>query len=51
MLLKKIDDLKKDLKATNDQVTSRRQELADETARFDRETARLSILNKNRPKR
>jgi hypothetical protein len=50
ILLKKIDDLKKELKATNDQVASRKQELADETVRFDKETARLTILNKNRPK-
>jgi hypothetical protein len=51
ILLKKIDDLKKELKATNDQVESRKQELADETVRFDKETARLTILNKNRPKK
>ncbi|HSC76086.1 MAG TPA: hypothetical protein VLB90_07620, partial [Pseudomonadales bacterium] len=50
ILLKKIDDLKKELKATNDQVTSRKQELADETIRFDKDAARLAILNKNRPK-
>jgi len=48
-LLKKIDDLQQELKITEGQVTSRQQELADETTRFDKDIARLTILEKNRP--
>lgn len=50
-LLKKIDDLQQELKITEGQVTSRKQELADETVRFDADIERLIILDKNRPKR
>ena len=50
-LLKKIDDLQKELKITEGQVTSRQQEMADETIRFDKDIERLTFLEKNRPKR
>ena len=50
-LLKKIEDLQQELKITEGQVTSRKQELADETIRFDHEIERLTYLEKNRPKR
>jgi hypothetical protein len=49
-LLKKIDDLQQALKVTESQVVSRKQELADETVRFDADIERLTILDKNRPK-
>lgn len=49
-LLKKIDDLQQALKVTESQVTSRKQELTDETARFDADIERLTILDKNRAK-
>lgn len=49
-LLKKIDDLQQELKITEGQVTSRQQELAEETIHFDSDIARLTILEKNRPK-
>ncbi|MCC7516200.1 MAG: hypothetical protein IT470_02555 [Pseudomonadales bacterium] len=48
--LAKIADLQKALQVTEDQVVQRRQELADETVRFDKETERLIFLTKNRPK-
>ncbi len=46
----KITDLQQAIKVTEDQVTQRKQELVDETARFEKDTARLIILNKNRGK-
>ena len=49
-LLKKIEDLQQELKITEGQVTSRQQELAEETIHFDSDIARLTILEKNRPK-
>lgn len=48
--LDKIADLQQAIKVTEDQVTQRKQELVDETARFDKDTARLIVLNKNRGK-
>lgn len=50
-LLKKIDDLQQELKITEGQVASRKQELAEETTRFDKDIERLTILEKTRPKR
>ena len=50
VLLKKIDDLQQESKITEDQITSRKQELTDETARFDKNIARLTVLEKNRAK-
>lgn len=50
-LLKKIENLQQELKITEGQVASRKQELADETVRFDQEIARLTVLEKTRPKR
>lgn len=50
-LLKKIDDLQQELKTTETQVASRKQEMTDETIRFDKEIERLTFLEKNRPKR
>jgi hypothetical protein len=50
VLLKKIDDLQKESKITGDQIDSRKQELADETTRFDTDIARLTVLEKNRSK-
>jgi hypothetical protein len=50
-LLKKIEALQQELKITEGQVASRKQELADETIRFDHEIERLTYLEKNRPKR
>lgn len=48
--LDKIADLQQAIKVTEDQVAQRRQELVDETARFDKDTARLLVLNKSRGK-
>ncbi|HNE27293.1 MAG TPA: hypothetical protein PLH12_09140 [Pseudomonadales bacterium] len=48
--LDKIADLQQAIKVTEDQVAQRKQELVDETARFDKDTARLLVLNKNRGK-
>lgn len=48
--LDKIADLQQAIKVTEDQVTLRKQELVDETARFDKDTERLILLNKNRGK-
>ena len=48
--LDKIADLQQALKVTEDQVAQRKQELADETTRFNNDTERLIILNKNRGK-
>jgi len=42
--------LQQALKVTESQVVSRKQELADETVRFDADIERLTILDKNRPK-
>ena len=48
--LDKIADLQQAIKVTEDQVAQRKQELVDETARFDKDTERLILLNKNRGK-
>jgi hypothetical protein len=48
--LDKINALQQAIKVTEDQVVQRKQELVDETARFDKDTERLILLNKNRGK-
>ena len=48
--LDKISDLQKAIKVTEDQVAQRKQELVDETARFDKDSARLILLNQQRNK-
>jgi hypothetical protein len=48
--LDKIADLQQAIKVTEDQLAQRKQELVDETARFDKDTERLSTLNKSRGK-
>lgn len=48
--LDKIADLQQAIKVTEDQVTQRKQELINESARFDKDTERLTFLNKNRGK-
>ena len=49
-LITKIDDLKKELDITKDQITSRQKEAQEESARFDSDMARLKVLEKNFPK-
>jgi hypothetical protein len=50
VLLKKINDLQQEAKNTAEQIISRKQELENETVRFDKDIARHTILEKNRAK-